>query len=119
MANRLFQWVKGSKSTQDQKSNDENTQETIQLVEGVFSPAEAADVLLTLINDKIKFHTIHALKLTGGDERDITNSEQRIAELREAKKKVHELVVQARNSGTKLNINSVINIRTQNDQAEP
>ncbi|KPM32827.1 Hypothetical protein I595_1254 [Croceitalea dokdonensis DOKDO 023] len=111
MANKLFQWGKGNKS----KGKKNNTQETIQLVEGVFSPAEAADVLLTLINDKIKFHTIHALKLKGEQDSDVDHSEQRISELREAKKRVHDLVINARNKGLKLNINSVISISEQTD----
>lgn len=111
MASKLFRWGKGSKP--DNKNT--NTQETIQLVEGVFSPAEAADVLLTLINDKIKFHTIHALKLKGEQDSDVDHSEQRITELREAKKRVHDLVINARNKGLKLNINSVISISEQSD----
>ncbi len=111
MGNKLFQWVKGSKTPKGSNKSSKDTQETIQLVEGVFSPAEAADVLLTLINDKIKFHTIHALHLKGDYEDDTLNSEKRIEQLREAKKLVYQIVVNARDKGHKLKIDSTITIQ--------
>ncbi|MEM9143166.1 MAG: hypothetical protein AAGA86_09270 [Bacteroidota bacterium] len=83
----------------------------LKLVEGSFSPAEAADVLLSLINDKIKFHTVQALNLKQGYQEDTSHSEQRIKELKEAKEMVKTLVVKAQKEGLAIEIHSPIQIR--------
>ncbi|MCX2718246.1 hypothetical protein [Lentiprolixibacter aurantiacus] len=83
----------------------------ITLVKGTFAPSEAADVLLTLINDKIKFHSIQILNLREGSEDDIANSEERIKALRTAKAEITKMVVEARNKDLVLEINSSINIQ--------
>ena len=84
--------------------------ENITFIKGRFSPAEAADVLLSLINDKIKFHTVKALNLRE-EEPDInTSSEERILKLKEAKRCVEGLVLQAHREGRELSIESTIEI---------
>lgn len=84
--------------------------ENIIFIKGRFSPAEAADVLLSLINDKIKFHTVKALNLPG-EAPDIDRaSEERIVKLKEAKRCVEGLVLQAHRDGTELSIESAIEI---------
>ena len=90
----------------------------ITLVKGSFSPSEAADVLLTLINDKIKFHSIQILNLREGSEKDITFSEERIKALKAAKAEITEMVVKARNNGLVLDINSSIEIRMRSHTTE-
>jgi hypothetical protein len=84
--------------------------EEIQLVEGNFNPAEAADVLLSLINYKIKFHSIQILNLQGTKSEVIPKSEKRIHELKEAKTRITNLIVNARKKSENLKINSVISI---------
>ncbi|MEM1260624.1 MAG: hypothetical protein AAGH81_19015 [Bacteroidota bacterium] len=84
--------------------------EEIQLIEGTFSPIEAADVLLSLVTYKIKFHN---LQLLGMDEKNGVSKEQserRIAELKEAKSRITEIIMEARNRGTSIEIKSNINI---------
>ena len=84
--------------------------ENITFIKGLFSPAEAADVLLSLINDKIKFHTVKSLNLRQ-EEPDLNmTSEERIGKLREAKKAVEQLVLKAHKEGMELNIESMIEI---------
>lgn len=83
----------------------------ITLVKGTFNPSEAADVLLTLINDKIKFHSIQILNLHEGSEKDIAYSEERIKALKAAKAKITDMVVEARNKDLVLEINSSIEIQ--------
>jgi hypothetical protein len=84
--------------------------ENITFIKGLFSPAEAADVLLSLINDKIKFHTVKSLNLRQ-EEPDLNmTSEERIGKLREAKKAVEHLVLKAHKEGMELNIESMIEI---------
>ncbi|MGB5203589.1 hypothetical protein [Eudoraea sp.] len=85
--------------------------ENIAFIKGLFSPAEAADVLLSLINDKIKFHTVKSLNLRHeGPDADLT-SEDRIKELKEAKKIIEQLVLSAHKNGYELEINSTIDIK--------
>lgn len=93
------------------KNSTVNTQnELVQLVSGTFGPAEAADVLLSLINYKIKFHSVQILNLQGHEKGSIEKSENRIEELKIAKQKMTQLILDARKKGQNLEINSVISI---------
>lgn len=85
--------------------------EHIKLINGVFSPAEAADVLLTLINDKIKFHVVQSLNLRRGYNENTDESELRILQLKEAKEIVKSMVINARNKDYEVSINSDITIK--------
>lgn len=86
----------------------------IQLIEGSFNPMEAADVLLSLIAYKIKFHNVQLLN-SEHDESSRIQSEKRIAELKEAKNRVTRLIMEARNSGKSLKICSKIRVSAQKD----
>lgn len=115
MESRLTRWVRGSKKSPRLSKKSPGQQFSvpgnITLVKGTFAPSEAADVLLTLINDKIKFHSIQILNLREGSEDDIANSEERIKALRTAKAEITKMVVEARNKDLVLEINSSINIQ--------
>lgn len=87
------------------------TKQKIQLVEGMFSPVEAADVLFSLIADKIKFHNIQMLNIQQGFNGDISHSEQRIKELKNAKNLAKDLIIKARDEGYELQIDSSIKIK--------
>ncbi len=89
----------------------ENLDEHIKLIHGVFSPAEAADVLLSLINDKIKFHTVQSLNLKIGHNENAKESEQRILQLKKAKEIVKFMVVDARNKNYEVSIDGDITIK--------
>lgn len=86
------------------------TNELVQLVTGTFGPAEAADVLLSLINYKIKFHSVQILNLQDHETEAIEKSEKRIEELKIAKQKMTQLILDARSKGQNLEIDSVISI---------
>ena len=115
MESRLSRWVRGNKRSSRLSKNSlgqpSSASGNITLVKGSFTPSEAADVLLTLINDKIKFHSIQILNLREGSEKDITYSEERIKALKAAKTEITDMVVEARNKGFVLDINSSINIQ--------
>lgn len=85
--------------------------ENIKFIDGCFTAAEAADVLLSLLNDKIKFHTVKSLHLREGESPNDCSSTERIRNLKEAKKRVEELVVKAHKNGLQLEIDSTISIR--------
>ena len=115
MESRLSRWVRGNKRSPRLSKNSPEQQSSasgnITLVKGTFDPSEAADVLLTLINDKIKFHSIQILNLREGSEKDISYSEERIKALKAAKAEITDMVVQARNKGLVLDIHSSIEIQ--------
>lgn len=87
------------------------TTQSIQLVEGTFSPIEAAEVLFSLITDKIKFHNLQLLNVKELSNEDMVHSEQRIKALKEAKNKAKDLILKARNEGYEMKIQSTIEIQ--------
>ncbi|MDC6365444.1 MULTISPECIES: hypothetical protein [Flavobacteriaceae] len=92
------------------KSKGHNNVDSFLLIEGVFSPSEAADVLLSLLNDKIKFHSVQLLHLNDSNHIDISNSKNRIQELKSAKEKITNIILNARDQGSNLKIHSTIEI---------
>lgn len=86
-----------------------NTLTKVQLVDGVFSPSEASDVLVGLIEKKINFHKIHRLSICEGNELSNTNyDDSRINELYEELAKAKELIKQARLEGYQLKVNGIL-----------
>ncbi len=88
---------------------------TIKLVEGIYTPAEAADILFSLIGDKIKFHNLQILSLQERFGIESTHSEQRIKELKGAKMQAKDLIIQARDAGYTIKIKGDINISFINE----
>jgi len=83
---------------------------SIQLVAGTFAPIDAADVLFSLITDKIKFHNLQLLNFQEVSSDNMLHSEQRILALKESKNSVKDLILKARNEGYELKIDSKIEI---------
>jgi len=98
-------------SPSSKESGIQGEEDNILLIEGTFNPVEAADVLLSLVSYKIKFHNLQLLNIDQITEESREQSEKRIAELKEAKSKITQLIMDARNSGASLEINSQINIK--------
>lgn len=87
----------------------ESTQD-FKLVNGTFSANDAANVLFSLIGDKIKHHQ---LLLFSNEERygaDITNSKIRIEQLTAMKEEIADIIRDAREDGMELEITSNIQI---------
>ncbi len=84
--------------------------QTFELVRGVFTPVEAADVLFSLIGDKIKFHNLQMLSNHEGFGDNLSKSEQRIKELLVSKNDVKDMILEARDKGYKLTINSEVEV---------
>ncbi|WP_372945685.1 hypothetical protein [Muriicola sp.] len=95
---------------QTQQTEIQKEQTTIKLVEGTYTPMEAADILFALIGDKIKFHNMQILSLQERFGIDSVHSEQRIKELKEAKMQVKDLILEARDAGMTLQIEGNIKI---------
>lgn len=107
MISKFGKWFK---PTKEEVGTKPCILDEIQLIEGTFSPIEAADVLLSLINYKIKFHTVQLLNVTDKDASSHELSEKRIAELKKAKNRVTQLILEARDTGQPLRIEGVIQI---------
>ncbi|TPN87223.1 hypothetical protein [Aquimarina algicola] len=95
-----------------EKSVDQlgNTKKKIKLVEGVFSPVDAADVLLSLIADKIRHHNCQIISVKERFNEDTSHSEQRVLELKEEKNKIKDIIIKARDEGYEIKINGTIEI---------
>ena len=90
--------------------------EVIQLIKGKFNAVEAADILLSLINEKIKYHTVKSLKLDQY-ELDQSYSKERLKQLREDKKSITDLVIFANRKGLSIDIEGKVVIRLNKDKA--
>lgn len=89
----------------------------VNLIKGTYAPADAADILLSFINDKIKFHTVKKLHLRNDSPHNHESSDLRIEELRDAKRQITNLVLEARSSGMVLEIDSTIEITLKPQKA--
>lgn len=85
--------------------------ETVKLIKGTFDPVDAAEVLFSILSDKIRFHNIQILSIKERFSGDTKYSEQRLNELKEAKQKVANLILEARDQDCQIEINSNIEIR--------
>ena len=83
----------------------------IQLVEGIFSFEEAAEVLFSLLMHKIKFHSLQILNNQSSTEDELRHSNLRIEELKESKTLVKDMILRARDEGYNLEIDSAISIK--------
>jgi len=108
MINKYKKWL-GNPTSKAKRGS--TCLEKIQLIEGTFNPIEAADVLLSLVTYKIKFHNLQLLNLEENNGVSREQSEKRIAELKEAKNRITQMIMEARNHGTSLEIHSDINIQ--------
>ena len=97
-----------------ERANADQITENLTFIDGRFSPAEAADILFSIINDKIKFHTVKSLNLSHGEQGSNKNSEERIRRLKDAKKIIEKSVLKAYRDGFELEVNSTIEIKLVN-----
>ena len=83
----------------------------INLIEGHFTPSEAADIINSVLNIKINFHKLHRLSITEGNVSEACEYDgQRINELMNEQMIAKDFFSQVRLEGKRLKINSVINI---------
>jgi len=80
------------------------------LVNGVFSAEEAKTVLMTLITNKINFHSLNSFSDYVRFNEDIDKSKKRISELTTTREEILKLMEEAEKNGMKLNIKSNISI---------
>ncbi len=88
-----------------------NTERHIKLIEGSFSAIEAADVLFSLIANKIKFHNLQMLQIQEGSDLDNLHSAKRISELKHEKNIVKDMILKARDEGYEIDIYGAIEVK--------
>jgi hypothetical protein len=82
----------------------------IKLIEGTYSNKEAADILLSVLGDKIRFHEIKKLSLRERHGIDSIESGERLTELRAARQEIIDLFKNPENEDLQFSISSSINI---------
>ena len=84
---------------------------TVNLIEGQFSPSQAADILNAMLDKKINYHKLQRMSITEGNNSDrCIHDSGRIDELLLEKAKLKQILQEARTQGKTLKINSLINI---------
>ncbi|AGC75908.1 hypothetical protein LX97_00589 [Nonlabens dokdonensis] len=83
----------------------------VQLVDSKFSPSEAADVVSSLIREKINFHKLHRLSMCEGNVNSNTKyDDSRVVELDLERKKFKEICREAKANGKRIKINGILEI---------
>ncbi|MGJ8660633.1 MAG: hypothetical protein ACSHXL_01220 [Bacteroidota bacterium] len=81
-----------------------------ELIKGVFSPSDALEIIMHLMQEKIKFHGVRSfnqsIRIGTKDEW----SEMRIDELKQSRDQIKQLLEKAKQDGNSVNINSNISI---------
>lgn len=91
------------------ENNKTTTTEMIQLVQGTFTPSQATDIVLSLLNQKINYHKLEEVQLW--EQNHTINLEplkNRIAQLEIEKQKATEFINQMKLKGSNLEINGVL-----------
>lgn len=83
---------------------------TTKLITGQFTPSEAKEILLNLVNTKINFHKIKSMSSMVRCNQLDADSELKILALEKAKEQLLATLQQASNENCNLNIESTINI---------
>jgi hypothetical protein len=89
----------------------EKTTQKIQLVKGDFTPSEASDVIMSLINQKINFHKLQRLQMWEGNHNCNTDYiDGRIEELEKEREIAREFINSLRGLGLNIKINGILEI---------
>lgn len=83
----------------------------LKLIDGEFAPLEARKVISDLIGSKINYHTMEAFSVKERFNVDVSFSEQRITELKEARSHLEDIIKDASERGLNLKVESFIEIR--------
>ena len=90
------------------------TEQKINLIDGSFTPSEAADIINDVLLVKINFHKLQRLSITEGNLNDTGEYDSsRIDELLAEQQIAKDFFKNIRLQGKKLKINSTINITVE------
>lgn len=84
--------------------------ESINLIKGTYTNSEAAEILLSVIDDKIRYHDRKNFGLRERFGVESEESTNRLKELRADRKKIKEILENPENKSVEFSISSSINI---------
>lgn len=87
--------------------------QTIELLKGTFSPLDAQEILLQLLDSKINFHNLKNWSSRERLGKPDAFSEQRLNDLKESRKKVQMLVSESIKEEKNITLNSSIEINIE------
>lgn len=83
----------------------------VRLVDGIFAPSEAFDIVNSLIREKINVHKLHRLSISEGDiHSDTKFDDSRVSQLLQEKENFKPIYKEAMLGGKRLKISGVLNI---------
>lgn len=83
----------------------------VKLIDGVFTPSEASDIINSFIQEKINFHKLHRLAMTEGNiYSDTRFDDGRVSQLMQDQLDFNMICQEARANGKKLKINGIVEI---------
>jgi hypothetical protein len=85
-------------------------EKNIDFINGVFDKTEAAEILLSVINDKIRFHNVSILGIKERSDGDSMHSEVRLEQLTKAKEEIMRMFRLECDQNSKIKIKSTISI---------
>jgi hypothetical protein len=89
------------------------TTETVELIKGTFTPDEAREILLQLLDSKINFHNRKNFSSRERSGKPDADSEQRLKYLTESRKKLRTLLSKSTGEEKSVTINSIIEINIE------
>ncbi len=91
-------------------------QKTFKLIDGEFVPSDARNILFTLVNGKINFHSQESFGIKIRTSGDTSFHEKRIKELTQTNIDIKKMVDYAKENKLRLKINGTIEITLINEK---
>jgi hypothetical protein len=91
-------------------TKSEKPNKKFQLVKGDFTPSEASDVIMSLIDEKLIFIKTKAPNWEQNHKSNSDEIDERINQLEKEKQAVKDFITDARNQKSNLNINGILEI---------
>ena len=85
----------------------------IKLIDGIFNADDAAEILFSVLEAKIRFHNLQMMSVSERFNGSTSIHESRLQDLENSKKTVTELIMLAKKGKSRLNISSIIQIEFQ------
>lgn len=87
--------------------------ETVDLIKGTFTPQEAREILLHLLDSKINFHNMKSWSFRERFGKPNADSEEKLKHLKESRKTVETLIAKSVTEEKTLTISSIIEINIE------
>lgn len=100
------------KTKMNQAENKTVVTQKVDLIDGIFTPSEAFDIVCGMIDEKVNFHKLQRLSLCEGNIKANTDfADNRIDELNQSKAEARQYIREMLKSGKLLQIEGEIRIQ--------